>query len=316
MSESLVLPVISASWSESEFSAACTAVAALERDTKLWLADAALWAIERFGKEKGLQLVHEATGLKKCSLNHASYTAKAFPPEKRFDYNYNSLRFMKPFKNADATWTDDFLARHQADKVSSRDLRALAQKEYAGKDGEKKKPVKVKSSNKCSVTLTTSLYARLRMHSADRKISVLIEEICEQWLKQQSDVHKAAVAAPIIAERRPTYAERRKKQIESAESKPIAPKPSKNNTKLKRAWTDCSGPSFLDGEDGAIAIKAGKHDATKFKTEAEASAAEREFFETSGFHELVAYCEVCKAWHVRHVYNHPAEAQEKTAQIT
>jgi hypothetical protein len=188
------LPIISKGCSESEFITTVTIVAALERDTKLWLADASLFAIKRWGRDRGLQLLHEATGFKKASLNSASYTAAAFPPEKRYDYGFNHLRFMKPYAHADASWTDAFLARHQDDKVSSRDLRSLAQREYAGKDGEsKKKPVVCRSPKKCSVTIRADIFARLRLHNADGKISVMIDRILEEWLSKQPNAPAVTV---------------------------------------------------------------------------------------------------------------------------
>lgn len=295
-----------------------------------------------------MQLVHEATGFKKCSINHASYTAKAFPPEKRFSYNYNSLRFMKPFKNADGPWTDAFLARHQDDKLSSRDLRALAQEEYGAKDDKSKKPVKVKASDKCSVTIRTDLYARLRMYNADGKISVMVDRILEDWISKQpnapavtifeskKDLHVREVnerkaarlklkeeRAAVLANKRADYATRRQAQLDAG-AKPIVPKPArKKRGKLHRQWVDCVPIAMIDGEYGPTVIqnKSSKF-ATKFFSEESAQAAEQEVFKAKGFHELVVHCDVCSkssrrdVWHVKHRYSASEPvAQEKTASM-
>jgi hypothetical protein len=307
---------------EENFSRIVRDVAKLEHDCKLWLADASLLAQNRWGA-RGLEIMSRATNLKVCSLKHASYTAKAFPPEKRFDYNYNSLRFMKPYANANADWTDAFLAKHQADKLSSRDLRALAQKEYAVRDGKDKKPVvKCRSPKKCSVNIRTELYARLRLHNTDGPISVMIDRILEDWLKQQPEVTAVIVPVP-EPEPKPTYAERRKKQIADG-AKKITPKPARKMTgKLHRQWIECKGAEFLDGEGGAVKVSDVKHDATKFYNEAAAIAAEADFFKANGFREDVVHCDVCSkrsrrdVWHVRHRFASKAASlmQEKPADV-
>jgi len=331
--------------SESEFCTAVAVVAKLEHDCKLWIADAALVASTRWG-QRGLEIMARATNLKTCSLKHASYTAAAFPVGKRYDYNYNSLRFMKPYAHADEKWTDAFLARHKDDKVSSRDLRALAQKEYGTKDGEsKKKPVERRSSTKCSVTLPTSLYARLRLHAADRKISVLISEICEQWISKQPVVavshirevnerkaarqkvreEKVTAKAQMHEAKRASYAERRQAQLDAGAAR-IADKADrpKKPGKLQRQWVDCKPLAMVDGEYGPTTLqnKSTKFP-TKFWSEADAQAADQEFFKRKGFHQLVVKCPVCSAssqkrdcWHVRWDAASVRLAQEMVQSVT
>jgi hypothetical protein len=294
--------VIAADCSQSEYERVMRAVCAIKTANALWVCDAALWAIERFGKKEGLKIAAEASGLGDAILYRHSLVAREFPSERRHaDYSYIHFRRMMPFPRS---WSYAFLECHAGEGLSSRTLRSLAVSEF-GSD-----PTTGKAPKSRNVGIPDDLYARLRPYG-NQKVSVLIIRILSDWLKNRTEVHKSDITA--AAEPRPTYAERRQKQIADGAA-PITAKP-KKSAKLHRAWTECSGPTFVDGEGGAVAIKAGKHDATRFKTEAEASAADREFFEASGFHELVAYCEVCKAWHVRHVYNHPAAAQEKTADV-
>jgi hypothetical protein len=107
--------------------------------------------------------------------------------------------------------------------------------------------------------------------------------------------------AAALAEKRETYEQRRLAQL-AAGAQRIAAKqgrPRKTHS-LRRQWLECAGPVFVDGEEGAIKVKDGKHQATRFKTEEAAIQAEQQFFKQKNFHEDIVFCGVCRAWHVRH----------------
>jgi hypothetical protein len=151
-------------------------------------------------------------------------------------------------------------------------------------------------------------------------VNVLIESILEMWLKQQPNApelkftHDGKSPQSELTPR-PTYAERRTKQIESGEAKPI-PFKLKKTVKLRRQWVDCKPEMFLDAEGGIKRMSHASKMPQRFKLEEEARAAEAAFFEATGLHELVTYCDVCKAFHVRHVFSRDLiVTQEKAAQI-
>jgi hypothetical protein len=108
---------------------------------------------------------------------------------------------------------------------------------------------------------------------------------------------------------RPTYAERREQQIAHG-AQPIPaklhrrPVPSTKkrffNTKLQ--WTECHGKSYIEGKDGVLSPAGKALRASCIDSEAEANALNEQFAKYYGYKEQVVYCDVCKAWHLKHIY--------------
>lgn len=112
---------------------------------------------------------------------------------------------------------------------------------------------------------------------------------------------------PDAAQPRPNYAERREQQI--AEGAQSIPKKYHTPATIKLQWTECSGNSFLDTEEGAALLKKSQTIPTRFRSEADAIAAEQENFERCGYHEKVVHCSSCSTkvrhqiWHVAHIFS-------------
>jgi hypothetical protein len=201
-------------------------------------------------------------------------------------------------------WGYEFIKRHAAEHIPSSSFRALAEKEFGGD------PYKNRQPRKRSVLIREDLYALLRPHSPNRKVHILIERVLSEWVRIQPDVPvhtKTAVQSSTdedVQTQRPTYAGRRKKQI-AAGAKPIPAKEGRPKSKpsIKVSWTECAGESFIDTQNGAACYR-GKCGSkpTKFQSEADAIAAEQKHFEDRGYHERVGRCEVCKCWHVYHIF--------------
>ena len=71
-------------------------------------------------------------------------------------------------------------------------------------------------------------------------------------------------------------------------------------SKIKLQWTPCHGSSYVDGKELLPVAKSLR--ATLFASEVEANAANEQFARYYGYTEAVVYCDVCAAWHLKHVY--------------
>jgi hypothetical protein len=149
----------------------------LDNASELWTADFSLFGLRTWGKEQGLQLAHDATGLSKFFLYKSSFVAARFTPEHRLPgYKYSAYRELMPFP---PEWAYVFLSRHVSEKLSSRSLRALAVKEFGSE------PYKTKQPKKRNVSIRCELYVRLAQHSPSQKVATFIEKICEEWLRHR-----------------------------------------------------------------------------------------------------------------------------------
>lgn len=259
------------------------------------IADAALYALTAWDSE-GLELMCSATGFKDFTLVKAARVSREFPPSKRVNgYTFNHYRRMLPF---DREWSLEFLKRNAGKNLSSRDIYSLAVAEV-GEPSRKKQP------RKRAVRIRQELYARLRPHSDNDKVYMLIEKVLTEWLRTQPDVPTPVTVTP--EPKRPTYAERRQAQLDAG-APPILAKGKRGPVKLRIAWTECSPNQFIDSENGAVQYKRASLSATKFWSEADAIEAEHKHFEARGYHELIKKCDVCsggarrECWHVYHIY--------------
>lgn len=114
---------------------------------------------------------------------------------------------------------------------------------------------------------------------------------------------------------RPTYAERRKAAL-AAGAPPIPPKNHKKRTActcgIKRLWTRCSAPSYVESRDGTVTRlkESDRFLPTCFRTEADAHAANERFRACHGYAEEVFWCEVHSCYHLRHRYSSEIELRK------
>jgi hypothetical protein len=168
---------IGPSTSQAEYQKLGAGLRKLDNASELWTADFSLFGVRTWGKEQGLQLAHDATGLSKFFLYKTSFVAARFTPEHRLPgYKYSAYRELMPFP---PEWAYAFLSRHVGEKLSSRSLRALAVKEFGSE------PYKTKQPKKRNVSIRCELYARLAQHSPSQKVATFIENICEEWLRHR-----------------------------------------------------------------------------------------------------------------------------------
>jgi hypothetical protein len=314
---------IGPSTSRAEYQKLGAGLRKLDNASELWTADFSLFGLRTWGREQGLQMAHDATGLSKFFLYKASFIAARFTPEHRLPgYKYSAYRELMPFP---PEWAYAFLSRHVDEKLSSRSLRALAVKEFGSE------PYKAKQSKKRSVKIRCELFARLAQHAPSRKVAPFIEQILEDYLaaaqsngktappaspsvgndSQSTSAQPATPAAPETP--RPSYTERREQQIADG-AQPIPQKPPKKYS-LKVQWTECLGESFVDTENGAVSFRAASREKpTVFWSENDAIAAEEEHFKQCGFREKVVHCNSCSLrlssskrtvhiYHVAHIYS-------------
>lgn len=285
---------------QNDFVRIVKAVAALDTAEGLWVADASLYAIEHFGREKGLEIMAGATSYKTASLLKVAHVASEFPPSKRVNgLSYDHYRRLLAFPR---DWAFEFIKRHAGEGLSSRGFYAFAVKEFGSA------PYKNKQPKRRAVYVHEELYSRLRPFS-NRKVSHFIEGLLEEWLKQHPDVPAPVIPAPVVVnEPRPPYAERRKQQIADGAA-PIPAKRKRSPVKLCISWTPCSPQEFVDLEGGPVPYKGpGARRATKFWSLEDAVAAEEKNFEEKKYREEVRRCEVCKCWHIYHRFSDSGRA--------
>ncbi len=282
-----------------------------DASSSMRIADAALYAVTAWESE-GLELMCEATGFGEITVRKSARVAAEFPPSVRVaGFGFGHYRRLLPFPR---DWSVEFLRNNAGKNLTNRALYALAVEAFGKHPHEKKLPTR------CNVALLDSTLARLRPFSG-RKIAHFIEGLLEEWLKQHPDVPAPVVPAPVIPapvvtpapvvvnEPRPTYAERRKRQLADG-APPIPAKPRKLKKLTKVAWTECKPSEFIDAEAGAVPYKQAGGLATKFYSLEDAIAAEQQNFEKKGYRERVAKCGVCsggnaprEVFHVYHIFS-------------
>lgn len=213
--------------SKEDFLAVAAKLKALGQAEDFWLADAASFAKKW---DDGLQLMAETVGRTKYHLERVAQIAERFTPAKRFSYTVAHLRAPMPFPDE---FLDSFLHSAANLNLSVKALRARAETEFGSN------PYKPKNPTKRSIPLRASLVAQLS-ERAPRKVSALVERICESWLEHQDapnqtvGVAESDVPAP-------------------AATQPCPPNPSPTETPKPESQTETgrSGPKeYLDAEDG------------------------------------------------------------------
>jgi len=316
---------IAAGTSELDFIRIIKAVAALDQAEDAWKGDASLFAIKTWGLKHGLEVTASATGYRTFSLRKMAHVAEEFPPTKRINgFSFAHYRQLLPFPRE---WSYEFIVRHAGEHIPSNSFRAQAELEYGGN------PCKSKQPKKRSVLIREDLYARLRPHSANRKVHILIERVLEEWIRTQPDIiptptiiyesatarHKREALARKAAKqalreqreaelktKRNTYAERRAQQIADG-VKPIQEKETTVKYSIRVAWRECRGESVIDAPDGPQKYQSkSNQNPTKFYSEQDALAANEKHFTEAGYHEQVVRCEVHNCWHLSHIFTSEA----------
>ncbi len=129
--------------------------------------------------------------------------------------------------------------------------------------------------------------------------------------KQEAVAPAPPIPAPDDEDKspRPAYSERREAQL-AAGAKPIAPKKSK---KVQVLWTECRPKSFIQDDEGRTASFREAIRPTCFWTQADAVAANELFKQERGYSEEIVYCDVHRAWHLRHIYSLRSTPVERAA---
>jgi hypothetical protein len=167
--------------SKEDFLAVAAKLKALGQAEDFWLADAASFAKKW---DDGLQLMAETVGRTKYHLVRVSQIAERFTPAKRFSYTVAHLRALMPFPDE---FLDRFLPSAANLNLSVKALRARAETEFGSN------PYKPQQPKKRSVPLRASLLAQLS-ERAPRKVSVLVERICDEWLSKSTEQQASLLA--------------------------------------------------------------------------------------------------------------------------
>lgn len=167
--------------SKEEFLAVAAKLKALGQAEDFWLADAASSSKKW---DDGLQLMAETVGRTKYHLVRVAQIAERFTPANRFSYTVAHLRALMPFPDE---FLDSFLPSAANLNLSVKALRARAETEFGSN------PYKPQQPKKRSVPLRASLVAQLS-ERAPRKVSALVERICDEWLSKSPEQQASVLA--------------------------------------------------------------------------------------------------------------------------
>lgn len=294
--------------SQNEYQKLGAGLSKLTDASGLWLADFVAFG-DRW--ENGLALASAATGRSRHHLKRCGQVAVRFPAAKRFPaYTIAHYRHMMPFP---AEFTDTFLSKVARLNLSVKALRIRAEAEYGSN------PYGVKNPKKRSVPIRTDLWASLQAH-APKRVSALVERICELWLQQAPDPPvKAEPKAEKIIEpasldfQLAKYYKQQKAAKDAvgagpsdgnepshAETQPETGKPKKCTCKIRFVWGICKGPN------SHVAIRANAYESRQA-----AEAAVAKYFACHQWHPFISFCELCKAWHL---YRDPVQRGEEEKQ--
>jgi hypothetical protein len=291
-----------------------------------------------YGKKPCYDLAQKATGYYRGSLYRIAGVAAYFPARLRFEnlswLTYVALRaFPLPF-------LEKFLPPVADSELSAKIIREKAVAEY-GSDPEPHRRPKKYNQVRIAHSLCIKLVERAGTSKVSGLVTQILEEWlvgekCErystnanktrEWNQKVKDAGAETVAAqkdagpdtesvgndvqsaqtqpeaPIVPEKRPTYAERRKNwNPETKSYDQPAEKPAfvehKYTCKHKLLFTPCKPDAWVDGEIPTQFSKR-KIMATRFKTRELADIAAREYQEDRGYAIESMRCEVCKCWHI------------------
>jgi len=167
--------------SKEDFLAVAAKLKALGQAEDFWLADAASFSKKW---DDGLQLMASTVGRTKYHLVRVAQIAERFTPAKRFSYTVAHLRALMPFPDE---FLDRFLPSAANLNLSVKALRARAETEFGSN------PYKPQQPKKRSVPLRASLVAQLS-ERAPRKVSALVERICDEWLSKSPELQASVLA--------------------------------------------------------------------------------------------------------------------------
>jgi hypothetical protein len=306
--------------SQDEFLRIGKVLSSVDQASDLWACDFALHGMRRWGKDDGIVLAAKATGLSQFFLRRCARIAERFTPEKRYPVLTRShYRRLLPF---DAAQIDAWLPTVILERHSAASLYALAVEKF----GKPEKSHKQRARHKLNIS--DSLWARLAPHAPSNKVVPLIELILEEWLANRlanpADAQAVALASDKL--RKARKKERDKERREEAKKEgggstesdvpgvdDAQPRAGRGKFKtpggtLHVQWAPC----FAASADNATEKRLKDSRADRFATEEIAREAEQQHFEARGYHEAVTYCEVCDAWHVKHVYAAEMRSSEAT----
>jgi hypothetical protein len=327
---------IASSISQTDFSRLGKALASVDQASDLWACDYALAGQKRWG-DVGLKLAAAATRLNVSYMKVNARIAERFEPARRFpNMTREHYRGLCCFP---VEFTDKWLPTVVEKGFSAKTLRALAVEAFgsdpkAGYSKNKKRSVSLPETlfarlKECSpipkvavfieqilldfvsnatpeqkehIVVALNALPRANFRARERRKekkpkATKPRPAPEPKIQEPADV-RYQLKKFEESQRRP-YAERREEQIADG-AKPVPVKDRKS--KLRLQWSPCTPDAFVDSESGPVQFSVKAKGPTRFKIEADAVAAEAEFAKERGHRERVAFCDVCKSFHVVHVY--------------
>jgi hypothetical protein len=182
--------VIGPSTSAEEYQRIGKAICSIGNADDLWKCDFALWGMNKFGSDDGLQLASDATGLSKTFLKRSARIAERFGPSRRFpNMTREHYRGLCCFP---VEWLDTWLPTVAEKGFGARTLRALAVEAFGSdpKAGYAK-------NKKRSVALPETLFARLKECSPIPKVAVFVEQILLDFVTNSTPEQKSRIAAAL-----------------------------------------------------------------------------------------------------------------------
>jgi hypothetical protein len=191
-----------------EYQQLCSGLAKIDDAGQLWVCDAALWGMQRFGREEGLELAHAATGYTKCTLKKLAYIASRFTPDHRPDgFTRSHFKTLLPFPQE---WLNTWLPTISNRKLKAKGVRALAVEAF-GSDPSWRPVKKVRQVN-----IPAAIYARLVELNQTRP-SALVEAIITEWLSMSREEQLACLGVASESKKEAKNERERAKRAKIAE---------------------------------------------------------------------------------------------------
>lgn len=200
--------VVGPSTTKAEYQRLVSGLAKIDDAEKIWICDALLWSMNKFGIVDGVELSHAATGYTKGTCKKLAHIASRFTPEHRPDgFTRAHFKALLPFPQE---WLNSWLPTVSNRKLSASGVRQLAIEQF-GSDPSRR-PVK-KTRN---VSISATLYAALRELNQTQP-SALVEAILTAWLSAPPEEQSACLAVAAESKKEAKNEHQREKRAKDAE---------------------------------------------------------------------------------------------------
>jgi|HubBroStandDraft_1064217.scaffolds.fasta_scaffold02635_6 hypothetical protein len=255
--------------------------------------------IQAFGRIPAFDAAQQITGTKNTRnfYTRCAAVASYYQPELRFPkLSFHTYEVLARFP---LSFLERFIPEVADSWRSCKQIYSLAVERY-GSDPRRKR----KSGKFHNVRLPENLFHSLAVRaSRPDKTHLLIVQILSEWEQQQGAGKSVPPANPSDGN-----------EVPRAETQPPAPADESTPRPQATARKKCTCKIRVQFMECKISALKSSLRATSFESEDAAANANDIFAACHGYKEQAAYCDRCKAWHLRHIYAVQAIADARQQQ--